>query len=184
MYAREVAIPVFLGDAASTCAARERRRDSIGRLWCERCRDRPELCSSTVLEEDAACLWGSAAARCARAGRRGVSPGVQPLAAPTDPFSKAFTPENNIASQTRTLSRYVANGPFAGDVRKCYVDRGFFRDHVESALTSVPIADVPVGRGDMPAFSAAWIDAMSRAACRAGFRSRTSLSDWGVRCTE
>lgn len=139
-----------------------------------------ELTGSVRYREDAARRRGSAAARCSRAHGHGVPPGVQPLAAPTDPFSKAFTPENSIASQTRTLSRYVAKGPSAADVRQCYVDRGFFRDHVKSALTFVRIADVPVGRGGMPSFSAAWIDAMSRAPCRAGSRSRTSLSDWGV----
>ncbi len=143
-----------------------------------------ELTGPVRYWEDAVRLSGSAATRCTRADGNAVPPGVQPLAAPTDPFSKAFTPENRIASQTRTVSRYVAKGPSAGDVRKCYVDRGFVRDHIESALTSVRIADVPVGRGGMPSFSAAWIDTMSRAPRRAGFWSRTSLSDWGVRCPE
>lgn len=144
-----------------------------------------ELTGPVRYWEDAARLWGSAATRCTtRADGDGVPPGFQPLAAPTYPFSKAFTPENSIASQTRTLSRYVAKGPSAGDVRQCYVDRGFVRDHVKSALTSVRIADVPVGRGGMPSFSAAWIDAISRAPWYAGFGSSTSLLDWGVRCPE
>ena len=58
------------------------------------------------------------------------------------------------------------------------------------AVISVPLRGTFREAGDvsglegMPSFSAAWIDAFSRAPWCAGFRSRTSLSDWGVRSPE
>ncbi len=67
-------------------------------------------CSSTVRGRRHARRWRSAAAICARACGNGVSPDVQPLAAPANPLSETFAPEQGIASQALAFFRNVAEG--------------------------------------------------------------------------
>ena len=55
--------------------------------------------------------YRSSARRCDRLEGNAVSPGIQPLAAPTNPFSEAFAPECGIAAKASTLSRDVPERP-------------------------------------------------------------------------
>ena len=96
----------------------------------------------------------SAAARCSRADGRGVPPGVQPLAAPADPFSETFAPEPGFASQAVAFSRNVAHGPCCRNFLGCTFDDGLVRHHNFPATQRGREYDRDSGREGMPSFSA------------------------------
>lgn len=115
------------------------------------------------IEEDGAPPSGSAAARCARADGRGVPPGIQPLAAPANPFSEAFAPERCFASQASAFLRNITHGPWGRNVRYITLGDGLVRHHVFPAARRVRKDGGESGRAGMPSFSAVWIDSSSRA---------------------
>ncbi len=115
------------------------------------------------IEEDGERLQGSAAARCARADRRGVPPSIQPLAASANPFSEAFAPERGFASQASAFLRHITHGPWGRDVRYVTLGDGLIGHHVFPAARWVRKGGCESGRVGMPSFSAARIDSSSRA---------------------
>lgn len=114
-------------------------------------------------EEDGARMWGSAAARCARADGRGVPPGIQPLAASANPFSEAFAPERGFASQASTFLRNITHGPWGHFVQYVIFADGLVRHHGFPAARRVRKDGGESGCEGMPSFSAVRIDSSSRA---------------------
>lgn len=149
--------------------------------------DDVEACQNDVpvrIDEDGARLWGSAAARCARANWRGVPPGVQPLAAPADPFSEAFAPERGFASQASAFLRNITHGPWDLDVRQSSFGNGLVRHHVFPAARRVRKGGSESGREGMPSFSAVRIDSSSRALWAVDFDDGAFEPGWGDPCPE
>lgn len=127
------------------------------------------------IEEDGARLWGSAAARCARADGHGVPPGVQPFAAPADPFSETLAPEHGFASEASAFLQDVAQCPCGRDVVwRCTFGGGLVRHHVRPAVWQALKGGTGSGLEGMPSFSAVLIDSSSRAIWTAVFEGRAS----------